>query len=92
MRHATHLIILEAIQKPAGLPVYSPGPSEPGYKGVIPPPPDFGRNISKIFSIKRPWMANCPPHIFSDLLTALNQEILFEDEVSKATLFLRLLP
>ena len=93
MRHATHLIILEAIQKPAGLPVYSPGPSEPGVQGGnLPPPSDIGKNISKIFSLKRAWIANCSPHRFLDLPTALYQEILFEDEVSKATLFLRLLP
>ena len=42
MRHATHLIILEAIQKPAGLPVYSLGPSEPRVQeGNLLPPPDF---------------------------------------------------
>ena len=48
---------------------HNSGPSEPGGPGrmVI---SDFGRNRSKAFSFKRPWI-NSPPTGFSDLPTAL---------------------
>ena len=44
-----------------------------GARGTFAPSPDFGRIRSKSYSVKRPFITDCPPR-FSDLPPALNDD------------------